>query len=144
MCLLGLGGGTAVVAGGLQLDSVDAFEICDVFIEANISWQLLPRPKLRPPKLSTGTILKFSCAPIAAAGASVSNCSGASLDPIIGCSWQVAVSVEELVAIACACSCAARALLTFSDMVYAHGLHVFSHLKEMNENKLNQAKNISI
>lgn len=41
ICLLGLGGAPAAAPaaaiGGLQLDSVEAFEICDAFIEANIS-----------------------------------------------------------------------------------------------------------
>lgn len=38
ICLLGLGGAAAAAAvGGLQLDSVEAFEICDAFIEPNIS-----------------------------------------------------------------------------------------------------------
>lgn len=37
MCRLGFGGGTTPCVGGLQLDSVEALEICDVFMEANMS-----------------------------------------------------------------------------------------------------------
>lgn len=135
MCLLGLGG---AAVGGLQLDSVEAFEICDVFIEPNISW-LLPKPKGMPLAimLSTGTILKFSCALIAAAGASVSKGSAASREPINDCcccSSTEALALELLASASececeCACSCAARALLTFSDMALADGLHGFCHLQ---------------